>query len=275
MATAVKCPECGRRYQLTTGLPSSKQFCPRCEAPAPIRETPVAGDEDDGKPYVVNQNRNEKYCRKCHAVLAADADKCHACDHDMRVIARPTRYTSVDITYAFGWQVQTRMAALLAFQISNIVALSVSMILGMSTPVGFGGLVFTIFAQLFVVGSFRGTRFRRDAKGRVTVQEVWRIGFVPTIRSEVKWRQCHGIRLSRDAEPVLIDWFMMLTLLGAGVIPGVAWWWFVIRPDKLEIHFVGPHDTSECLVHRGVNLELADDVIRTASELTELQRTGG
>src|SRR5438270_13864274 len=88
------------------------------------------GDEDDGKPYLV-EGGEEVPCPRCHKPMAPDAVVCVACGFDRRKGKKVARtYEPLARTWEASYTFRQRLTAFLAIQGVSLVTTTVANLLG-------------------------------------------------------------------------------------------------------------------------------------------------
>lgn len=90
----------------------------------------------------------------------------------------------------------------------------------------------------------------RNAKGKVVLTQTWRFAFVARPPQTIRWKEYEGIRIAESDEIDLIDWLIGGILFLYGIIPGILFWWYVLRPDKLDVMLCKDHGCPAVLKDR-------------------------
>jgi hypothetical protein len=155
-------------------------------------------------------------------------------------------------------------------QVGNFIML----VVGLTNDVGFGSslsmLLITVGLQAFLVGTFERLNLKRTEKGKVTVQHTWRYAFLARPTETVRWKEHEGVTITRDSAD-LMEWVFALILLGYGCIPGILFWWFVVRPDKYTVTLTKDHGSPTTPIFRTTSEQRAFEVRDRVSEITTLR----
>jgi ribosomal protein L37E len=242
------------------------------ETPAiPERELLVQGtEEDDLNPYTVHGDRPTRMCPECDQRSDARAKACVHCGYHFESGAKAKReYEPLRREWENGWPLQKRLTAFMCMQAVNFV-LFVLTLLGGATCVGFFWVAVMIGLQAFLVGTFEKLFLSRDSKNKVKLTRVWRYAFFARPPINVKWRQHDALIIVQSNDFSPIDWAFAIVLLCYAIVPGVLFWWFVIRPDKFSVFLCKDHGFPETPIFRTQNEELAKEIQTVVGEVTLL-----
>lgn len=238
----------------------------------PTRETLIAGTQDDDlNPYTVTGDAPTKRCLECERKVEIAAKVCVHCGYNFESKEKAKRtYQPIDKTWESGLPFEKRLMIFIGLQVVNFVTLVASVIGGYSLGVTFILVLMTVGLQAFLCGTFDKLILTRNPKGKVTLTTIWRYAFIPRPPDYVKWKEHESVIVVRSNEFDPIDWCFALILLGYCIIPGVAFWYFVIRPDKFAVTLCRDHGFPETPIFRTSNETLANEILRTVSEVTTL-----
>ena len=91
--------------------------------------------------------------------------------------------------------------------------------------------------------------------------------------SPVVLRGYEGVVSGQWSDSGFWDWFICLWLLPMGIIPGVLWWWHIIRKPAFHVALARDHGHPEVYVYRGRRQEQMRDIaeaLRNASGLKDV-----
>jgi ribosomal protein L37E len=241
------------------------------EPEIPERELLVQGtEEDDLNPYTVHGDAPTKMCPECDQRSDARAKACVHCGYHFETRTKAKReFEQIRREWENGWPLQKRLTAFMCMQGVNFV-LFVLTLLGIATCVGIFWITVMIGLQAFLVGTFEKLVLTRDSKGRVKMMRTWRYGFFAKPPDTIKWRTHESVSIVQSNEFSVIDWAFAVMLLTYGILPGVLFWWFVIRPDKFAVYLCKDHGFPETPIFRTQNEELAKEIQTVVSEVTLL-----
>jgi hypothetical protein len=131
-------------------------------------------------------------------------------------------------------------------------------------------ILFSIALQAFLVGTFQRLNMTRNQKGKVALTTTWRYAFIAGPSESVKWKEHDEITITRENDFDPISWAFVFILLGYGCLPGVAFWYFVVRPDKFTVSLCKDHGSPTTPIFRTTNEERAKEVMRTVADVTTL-----
>src|SRR5262249_25315368 len=98
----------------------------------------------------------------------------------------------------------------------------------------------------------------------------WRIAFVALRPQSLRWREFESVSTGKSHDPKFEDWAIALLLLFYGLVPGILWWWFVIRTDRAYVGLCKDHGFTDTIIYRGSNAALAEEVAASVAEVTGL-----
>ena len=245
---------------------------PKPPAKEEEREVLVHGTEDDdGNPYQVTGDVPTKTCPECDQKVERRAKTCVHCGFHFESGKKAERtYQPINRDWESGWPLQKRIVAFVVLQVVNFVTLVAALIGGQRTGLSFVIILFSVGLQAFLVGTFDRLSLTRNQKGKVVITRTWRYAFIPRLPDTVRWKEHETILIVRENEFDLIDWVMAFILLGYGCLPGIAFWWFVIRPDKFTVFLCKDHGSPETPLIKTQNEELAKEIQTVVSEATTI-----
>lgn len=259
-------------------------------------------NEDDEKPYAVPGDGTKK-CPACRKELPLDATFCVHCGGDLAAGQKKKKRTFQPIDQ--GWDstapLSLRLKGFAALQVMN--GLMVANVLATEkggNSLALGTVLLNIAMQAFLVGTFDRLTVRRTAKGAGTLTKRWRICFLPQPAAKVDWRKSHGVGRIAYHDPGLIDYLFLLFIFLSGFFqmaawvmehdidsplrwlltlvvvfpasfaPAAAWYWFVIRPERFQVALTDEYGSTNDIVFRTTDRELADGICQTVSDATGL-----
>src|SRR5215208_2386232 len=184
MRATLPCSACGTVLGIpTTGMPKDGLPCNWCgyvnlpsagpkpepmgaksnpEPAAPVpadRPSDLAGwsdDEGDSLPYrVPPEEVKTRRCGECQKLIDIHAVVCVHCGYDAAKKQKVERtFEPIDREWEAGWPFERRFAIFLVFQALNAASLAVSVFGGGSLPVSAFGILFGVFLQAFVLGTY-------------------------------------------------------------------------------------------------------------------------
>jgi hypothetical protein len=213
--------------------------------PAPLL---TGSDDDDGRPYTV------------------PGDPLAPVKEEKPPPPRPAVAKSWDMV----WSLRTRLKIFGVLLALNVVAAVLSGIIADSVPVSFVTVITTSLLQAFLIGTFDRIDLTRSAKGKVSLKRTWRIAFVPLKPQSLRWHEFESVSVGKSYDPKFEDWVIAVLLLFYGVVPGILWWWFVIRTDRVYVGLCKDHGFTDTILYRGSNAALAKEVAASVAEVAGL-----
>lgn len=243
--------------------------------PAPTeaeRELLIRGTEDDdGNPYQVTGDVATRRCPECDNKVERRNAVCNHCGYNFETKAKAERtFQSIDQVWESGLPFQTRLSIFVGLQVLNFVILVASLFSSQGLGVSFILILFSVFLQAFLVGTFERLTLTRTTKGKITLTHMWRYAFLPQSPESVKWKEHEGITVTRQNDFDVIAWVFVFILMGYGCLPGILFWYFVVRPDKFTVALCKDHGSPETPIFRTTNEDRAREVMQMVSETTTL-----
>ncbi len=258
------------------------EFVPQDNTGTPYLEG--TQDEDDDRPYGVAGD-GLKRCPDCQGELPHTAAFCVHCGSHMDGTtkeARPKKkrtYSEMDESFGEGFPRSTRLVIFAAAQVLNMLVAALGLAAGGkwdATAVLTGG-AFTLLQsamQAFVIGTYDTLRVQRNEKGKGTLSRVRRYLFFPLPPARIEWKHCHGVGRLAHAGGGIIDWIICCYLLTMGVLPGVLFWWFVLKPEKYHVAMCNEYRGIEETVFHGKDQAQAEAVLAVVADATGLRTLG-
>ena len=227
-------------------------------------------DEDDDKPYAVPGD-GTKLCPDCRVKLPLDAKQCVHCGIDLITKKKPKKsYEPIEKEWEPRFPLLLRLKVIAALQLVNVLmALYINS--GANSPFfAFVSLLIQGGLQAFLVGTFQMVGVKRTADGQVTITKTWRIAFIRINSVPVAWKKSHGMGIIATYDPGLLEWFTLVYLLLLFLIPGILFYWFIIRPERFEVALCDMYGSTDDILFRTTNREEADDVCNVISNCSGL-----
>jgi hypothetical protein len=124
--------------------------------------------------------------------------------------------------------------------------------------------------QAFILGTFDTLHVRRTAGGKATVSRVRRIGFVPFPTEKLPWKRSHAVGTTASHDTGVFSWMVCAYLLLLGIVPGVIFYFMVIRPDRYEVTFCDVYGGTDTVAFRGQSRDVAMEIAEGLAEVTGL-----
>jgi hypothetical protein len=283
-----KCRRCGRKVR-------RQGECPACDSSAPsveerAEETPFAPhaleldepprpradeeDEEGATPYRF-ADADVPTCPKCRKEMAPGAVVCLACGFDQRKKKKVAReFQPLARSWDTNLPLERRYVLLGAGA-----AFGLFMGITAGFAAGFGWFLFSwVLATAvlaFIVGTFMRVEMTRDRRGRVTLTKTWRVCFVPLKPEVVEVRGFEGIVSGQLDDTGCLDWFLFFWLLAMGILPGVLWYFLVIRKNVYHVALAQDHGYPAVYVYRGRSQGQMEDIATALRDATGLQYDPG
>jgi hypothetical protein len=87
---------------------------------------------------------------------------------------------------------------------------------------------------------------------------------------KVNWREHEGVAFGHYDPTGLSDWWIFFVLLPWFILPGILWWWFVIRADRFFAALARDRGYPETYLYRGMNELQAKEICQVTTDVTAL-----
>jgi hypothetical protein len=210
-------------------------------------------------------------CPECDRRSDARSTVCVHCGFNFETKTKAKRvYEPIHREWQSGWPIQRRLALFMGMQFINLLLLVVSLFSGYSICAAIVPILMTVGLQAFLTGTFDKLILTRDSKGKVRVTRICSYAFFARPPITVRWKSHETVSIVQSNEFSVIDWAFVIILLGYGILPGVLFYWFVLRPDKFTVYLCKDHGFPETAIFRTQNEELSKEIQTTVSEVTLL-----
>jgi hypothetical protein len=206
-------------------------------------------DEDDGQPYTVPGDPVSP------AALASPA---------------PRRFEPLSASWESGWPLRVRVQTCVALQALNVLVLFFGAVFFGGVPGGVVPLLFAAVALAFLLGTFNRVSLSRTARGRVRLARTWRIAFIETPAQSIRCRDYESVGTVKSYRVHFEDWGVFFILLAYAIVPGLVWWWFVLRPERFDVVLYKDHGFPDTVLFRTQERWRAAQVAGMVADVTGL-----
>ncbi|HEV3143209.1 MAG TPA: zinc ribbon domain-containing protein [Gemmataceae bacterium] len=241
----------------------------------PEREVLIEGtEEDDRNPYRVTGDVKKQRCPECGKSIDYREQFCVHCGFNLKTGEKAKRnFQPINRVWENGWPFQKRLTAFFVCQAVNL-ALLVGLWIAAGFEISIVTLIIQVALQAFLLGTFDTLKLTRNSKGKVTITKTWRYAFVPLKPQTIRWRDHEGLVIVQSHESQEFDifnWGIAIILLGYGCVPGILFWYYVIRPDKWDVALALAHGTADVSLYHGMNEARAREIHAVVSDATGLK----
>ncbi|MCI0459911.1 MAG: hypothetical protein L0Z62_23415 [Gemmataceae bacterium] len=228
---------------------------------APTR--PSLSEDEDSAAYQL-EGRPDRPCPNCASPLPGDAILCPACGFDQVEHARTRRiYEPMRRCWDTGWPLPKRIRL---FVIGQVIVLPLgllgSWVLGQPTAFLIPWLLFSGLTA-FLLGTYASTDLTRTERGKVQLQQTWRVCFLPRPPQTIRRSDYEGVTSGKAPPADFWDWIVLICLTLSGIVLGVLWWYYMIRRDSFYVALTRDHGFPERTLYWGWDEEQARDMART------------
>ena len=244
------------------------QFDPDGPAGPPLLDG--TDDFDDDQPYAV-PGTGTTPCPHCRGELPLDAEFCVHCGRDVATGRKPTReYQPLTREWYEGWPQKTRWAVFAGVLALDAVLLGIAIAGNGGIASNVIGMTFNVAMQAFIIGTFRRLHVKRTAAGKATITLARWIAFVPTSAGKIEWRRSQAVGTVPTHDAGVMAWFFFVYLLLLGVVPGLVFYWMVIRPERCEVTLCDLYGATDARVFRASGHPEGTEIARVISTATGL-----
>jgi hypothetical protein len=206
----------------------------------------------------------ERPCPGCARPLPTAETLCPWCGFDQQAGARqPRTYEPVQRSWETGWSLQCRVRLFLIGQAAALLlGLLAAWILGEWNALVVPWLAFSALTA-FLLGTYARTELTRSERGKVRLTQTWRICFVPRPTQAIRISEYEGVASGKAPAADFWDWFVLVILTLSGIVLGVLWWYFIIRPDSFYVALTRDHGFPERTLYWGWDEQRAEDMAKT------------
>ncbi|CAN5322281.1 hypothetical protein BH11PLA2_BH11PLA2_00760 [soil metagenome] len=308
--TRLDCTACGHRLELPPGFAKAKLRCEACgyytsvpeklrnaavpepelepvtpavsarpakamaaspKAPPKVAPPLLAGtdDEDDGMPYAVPGDATQK-CSACNKELPLDATFCVHCGIDFASKKKKKKkFEAVDKSWEPRWPFELRLKVLGGLQVVNLL-LAIFLSNELSLSGGFSSLVIQAAIQALIIGTFEKLTVRRTGKGTCTIEKTWRVAFYPMAPKPLDHKESQGVGIIATQNAGFLEWFTMIYLCLFLIVPGLLFYWYIIRPDRFNISLCDVYGSTNEIAFRTTERAQAEEICETIRDCAGL-----
>ncbi len=236
--------------------------------------------DDEAVPYEVPGSGLKK-CPECHGELPLDATLCVHCGINLVTgEAAPEREVkAMNRIYEEGFPFQWRLQIFIVLQFVNVVFLIGMMILtgkSFTSPTSLlsnlMGHLTHIALQAFLLGSYDTLIVKRNNKGQAWLTRVRRIAFLKLPAWKIPWKRSIMVGIVPTAGSGIFTWIIMIYLCMMGFLPGIAFYFVVIRPERYQICLCDVYGGVEEIIFRTKSQEWAEEITAAVAQATGLQQ---
>lgn len=270
---AVKVPERFDMFKTEPAQAASESALDVPTSPPGEREVLLQGTDDewDRNPYSVRGDVPTAKCPECGKPMHQGVTICKHCGADLLAREKTTRtFEPVNRVWENGWTLRNRIAAFAVLQAISVLISIAAISMGWSAGTVVSSGLVSAGLMAFLIGTFDTLFLTRSAKGKVILTHVWRFAFVARPPKTIRWREYEGVCIvtSDDVDP--FEWMMAGFLFLYVVIPGILFWWYVIRPDNFDVALCKDHGLPAKIIFRTNNFERAQEIVITISDVAAL-----
>jgi hypothetical protein len=275
-ARPVKAKPAKRRFDLRDHRPDFTTDEPAGE---PLLRGTQEEHDDDALPYTVPGDGVKK-CEFCNGELPLDATFCVHCGTDLKTGEATTDrvYKVVNRFWEEGYSFELRLRVFIVLQFVNALFTVLTMIATKQSLSDLTALLtnllgnlFHIGLQAFLLGSYDSILIRRNSRGAATLTRFRRIAFLKLAPQKIPWKASIATGVMATHQPGYVSWFVMVYLCTLGCLPGLVFYFVVIRPDRYLVALTDVYGHVEDVVFRTTSRERAEEVCEAVANATSLE----
>jgi hypothetical protein len=243
-----------------------------------VDDVPAEEEEEDGSTPYGFEGEDEIPCPKCSFRLPAGSVLCVRCGFHLKKRKKIAKtYQPIDRVWETNGSLKGRRTLFIVCSILFFVSGLIGVLndgVGLGVFIGFF-LVVTLMAA-FVMGTFDRIHITRDERGRSNLIKTWRVCFFAREPQQVNLREGYeGIVSGRHRDLGMWDWLIFFFLFGAGIVPGIIWYYFAIHKVTFHVSLSRDHGYPAYVVYSGWNETHMREVAHTLRDATGLQYKEG
>jgi ribosomal protein L40E len=242
------------------------------ELDGPAAAVPVF-QEDEGPPsYDLNEPIGAP-CPKCFAEMPFKAALCTRCGYNRLTKKKAKRkYTPMHRVWESDRKLADRLMWMGAAQgFHFFMGFVCYWIAGTIMP---AIIMWPLMTGLtcFVLGTYDSIELKRDEKGRVELTIQWRTAFVPQEAQKIDVRGYEGVVSGPWQTIGFLEWFVFLSLLTWGIVPGLVWYYFAMHLPHYSVALAENHGQATVYVYRGRSAEQMNDIAEAICAAASIRR---
>ena len=234
-------------------------------------------DDEDDQPYAV-PGTGLKKCLQCRGEVPLDATFCIHCGSDYKTGVKAGRVIQPMLgEWGEGFPRSTRFGILAGMQVLNFFGVILTVVEQGSNFFSFGTLLslmlfqlFNVALQLFLVGTYDTLIVKRDAKNRTTLTRIRRIGFYPMKPMKFDWKESTHLGIAGSTNSGFMEWYICIYLLLLFCLPGLLFYWFVIRPPRFQVTTMDVYGSTQEILFRTKDRDQAEEIAAFTRDTTGL-----
>lgn len=227
-------------------------------------------DEDDDQPYAV-PGSGLKPCPHCRVELPLNATFCVHCGSEIGTgrKSKKREYQPVREEWHEGWSPLLRIQLFVGFVLIDTIAFWISYFNG--GPLSLMFIAPQVFMQAFLIGSYDTLTLKRNLKGQSTLIRTRRIAFFTLTPVKLQWKESTGITLFGVHNPGVFSWMICAYLIVLGILPGLLFYWFVLRPEQFHVALCNVYGSTDEVIYHSKDRDHAIEVAKGVAETMNLQ----
>jgi hypothetical protein len=285
---AMKCRHCGESVRMQVDKKQTQGRCPACGWAGPLSSFPAATapavSDITPKPLqpppplaVATDNSygvagpTEIRCPHCRKVLEREVKECQSCGYNLETGEVPEQvFEPIECCWEAGWPFRRRLTVFLVAQAAVLLFGLTGAILSDTVGMFFGAWVPFTCLSAFLLGTFSRLDMARKENGRVRLTQSWRFAFYKLPKTTYRLGEFEGVATGKVDDNSWIDWLIFGGGIVGGIIPGLLFWYFVIRRESYFVALTKDHGFPTAQLYRGWSQTQARDIADTLHEIADL-----
>ncbi len=243
-------------------------------SPKRAAQTWTAEDED-ASPYDVTGGV-PRPCPACGRAMEAADLLCVGCGFDVRAGKKRGReYPPFQRSWEAGLSRDRRWSVFLMLAGSSLVLSAMTVVVFGVWFLSIGPWLGFLAMTSFLLGTFARIDMARDRRGNVKLTQTWYVCFVERPTQAIDLREYQGVVTGRSLDAGCFEWLIFFILLAYFIVPGVLWWYHVIRKTKFHTALTHSHNYPDVILYRGNSQEQAEEIAETLRDAAHLRYDRG
>ncbi len=242
--------------------------------PPPLPFAPAAPSfptslEDDGLPYAMPGGFDFP-CPDCTMLLKPGTAFCTRCGFDLRT-GKKKKTTVKPLSRWYGPAFTYKARAAICIVVPPVMMLGLYF-LGHLDNTLIGLQIVGWILLTFFLGTWGELHMERSSKGKTTFTRSMRVAFMPIPAGVFDADYFDGVSTRIEEQITFVDYIILLSLIGMGIIPGVIFYFAVMNRPEHAIHLTGEHGASLQDIFRSRNHQRILDILDEISKISGLQK---
>jgi hypothetical protein len=221
-------------------------------------------EEDDDRLYDLTGG-SAPICPHCSNGLEPGSVLCVRCGYHLEKREKVSKtHKPIHKHWVSGWPYRQRLTAFLF-------ASAAAFLLGLPAALIDGTFLYLllwswppfVLLMAFMLGTFEEIDFTRDKKGKIRLTKQWTFMLIRQPPFPISVAGFERVESGKYNDAGCFTWVIFILLLLSGILPGLLWWYFVIKLDWFFVALCKDHGYPELLLYRGWDEDKTRDITGT------------